>query len=237
MKKQLQVELSFLILIFSLSILKAQINTGIYPKSFQEKTALKYEETKVAPLSAEWISAELAKPIDKGEMMKTARLLPVDISITNSGTWNRLADGTQVWQLAISSEKAKALALHFDKFKLSEGAQLFVYNQDRSLIFGPYTANDNSENGFSIGLLTGASVVLEYYNAKMPENENFIDEFHLARISYVYRSEGLFKSQYKGYGESQVCEVNVNCSEGDNWRIQQKGVARIYLVNLDSNLA
>lgn len=241
LKKHIQIILS-IIFIFggSISIIKAQINIGIYPKSFQEKLIWTYQEEQITPLSQTFIASKMAEPVQKGEMMTISALLPVDISMSSSGTWHRLSDGTDVWQLSLSCANAKALALHFDDFKLSEGAQLFVYTEDRSLIFGPYTSKDSCQSGFSIGLLTGDHLIIEYENPKIFESEveTVLNDFHIAKISYVYRNEGLLKSNLKsGYGDSESCEVNVNCSEGENWRLQQKGVARIYVVDYDNNTA
>lgn len=218
-----------------------QINTGILPDSFKDKASDTHiDHVKVEPPSMELIRIEDELDEKNGEMYKVARLLSVDLTPENSGTWDKLSDGTDIWRLKISSEGAKSCVLHFEYFELPKGSKLFVYNSDKSVILGPYTHEDNPLRAeYAIGVLYGNEAIIEYSAPKL-KSENGIKadpippHIKIMAYSYFYRGESFFDNRSgkgTGYGASDNCQVNVNCSEGNNWRKQQKGVARIYVVD------
>lgn len=194
----------------------------------------------VTPPSIELIEFEDKQSEKDGTMYKIGRLLPINYTTENSGTWLDLEDGTILWRLRLSSEGAKASAIHFDYFNLRPDSRLFIYDIDYKTILGPFTYEDNPNRlEYSIGVLKGNDIIIEYILPKQdfPQkdiyslNENFSD-FKISAYSYIYRGEYLFFDDDKatGYGASEYCQVNINCLEGNNWRTQQKGIARIYAV-------
>lgn len=224
----------------------AQINTGIYPKSFQMKSSGgKIEHIEIPPLSQTDIDKAMAQDGRGATMLTAAQMIPVDKGVDNAGTWSVLSDGTPIWRLSLSSEGARQVVLVFSEFHLPEGSRLFVYNEDKSMIFGPYTHEDNPESGvFSIGLLVGDHVTVEYeaprtFDKKTPRqvirqarNEDEL-RLHIDQFSYVFRGPSTIDMgtrYYYDFNSSQYCEVNANCPEGDNWRSQQKGVAHIFVI-------
>ncbi|MDD3739937.1 MAG: choice-of-anchor J domain-containing protein [Bacteroidales bacterium] len=224
----------------SIGILYGQINTGILPDSFNDKLAEDHiDHIYVNPPSMELIIAEDTQDEKNGTMYKIARLIPVELNISNSGTWDKTSDGKDIWRLKISSDGAKSCAIHFDEFSLPAGSQLFIYNFDRSVILGPYTNLDNEDGGsYAIGILYGNEIIIEYTAPKSKSLNNDIEivlpNLEISKYSYIYRGEDLYdyrNLKSTGYGASDDCQVNVNCSEGNNWRTQQKGVARIYVVD------
>jgi len=47
-------------------------------------------------------------------------------------------------------------------------------------------------------------------------------------VIYVYNDKIYNTSSTKNLGDAGSCEVNINCSpEGDAWKVQKRGVARI----------
>lgn len=243
MKKKL-----FFLFMFSLAgfIAQAQINTGIYPKSFNMKTAsADIEHVEIAPMSQQAIDEAMKNDGRGATMLVAAHMLPVDKGVDNAGTWTTLADGTAVWRLELSSEGAKQIVLSFSEFHLPKGSRLFVYNQEKTMIFGPYTHEDNPSSGvFSIGLLLGDHVTIEYeaprsFRKKTPRGivrEARRDDglrLHIDQLSYVFRGPSpvdMGTRYYYDFNGSQYCEVNVNCPEGDDWRTQQKGVAHLFVI-------
>lgn len=237
--KKLYTRVLFTVFILSASLLSfSQINTGIMPDSFKQNLSDEsVDHISVTPPSMSLIKSEDFEDEKNGQMMKIARLIPVDITVENSGTWEVLENGTNVWRVRISSKGAKSSALHFDSFALPQGSKLFVYNIDRSVVLGPYTSDDNMKGKeYSIGIIYGGDIIMEYSAPKTKSVDGMSDvvipDLKLAAYSYIYRGEDLFDNRAKGtgYGASDDCQVNANCSEGNNWRSQQKGVARIYCV-------
>lgn len=230
----------FALLICTYSNGQTKENIGIMPDSYYLNLEEETDHVKILPPSAELIKAEDNDSEKDGTMYYIGRLLPVNLTTDNSGTWNTLDDGTQIWKLRLSSQDAKASALHFDYFKLKEKAKLFVYNNDYSVILGPFTSEDNPQGWeYSIGILYGNDITIEYIlppnyvNIENKyKNDDSDSDFKIESYSYIYRGEYLFfdnQERSTGYGTSDNCQVNANCFEGDNWRIQQKGVARIYV--------
>lgn len=218
----------------------SQINTGVQPDSFKDKLSEdNIDHIYVNPPSMELINAEDIEDEKNGTMYKIARLLPVDVNITNSGTWDITSEGKLIWRLKMSSQGAKACAVHFSEFMLPVGSQLFIYNKDHSVILGPYTNTDNADGAnYAIGILYGDEIVIEYTapetKALNGETGILLPELSISKYSYIYRGEDLYdyrNQKSTGYGASDECQVNVNCEEGNNWRNQQKGVARIYVVD------
>jgi len=151
--------------------------------------------------------------------------LPVDISTANSGTTQILRDNQLIWRLSIHSTGAKALILYFDRFSIPQTGKLFVYNPSRTRMFGAYTsANTNSFGAFACPLIEGENLVLEY-NAP---SSLALPDIHISDVGYAYRG-------IAGYDEnnlapsSGICEVNVNCTEGDNWQKQKRGVVKLLI--------
>ena len=63
----------------------------------------------------------------------------VSYSLENSGTWEELIDGGKLWRLKIKSQDACSINLIYDKFCLPEGANFFIYNNDKSMVIGTFT--------------------------------------------------------------------------------------------------
>lgn len=229
------INLFLLVSIFAVS----QVNTGIMPDSFKDKLSeINIDHISVTPPSLSLIAAEDAQDEKNGTMMKIARLIPVNVNISNSGTWDVTSDGTNVWRLRISSDGAKACVIHFNQFTLPAGSQLFIYNADRSMILGPYTDADNFDgDNYAIGILAGGDAIIEYSAPKSKsltgQSEIALPIIEISKYSYIYRGEDFYISTDKstGYGASGDCQVNANCTEGNSWRKQQEGVARIYVVD------
>ncbi|HOE03728.1 MAG TPA: PKD domain-containing protein [Bacteroidales bacterium] len=228
-----------LVLLAGSTTLFAQISEGGIPPSFSElKSSESIDFVTIAPPDMAAIMQEDMQDEKNGTMYKVARLLDVSLNMENAGTWDNLEDGTPVWRLHLQSRGAKGMALHFDGFNIPDGAKFFVYTPDHSMVLGAFTSYNNSgSNATSIGMLPGEDLILEYVapraNSKTFGFKKVTEpEIQIGNVSYFYRGMELFGfgSKGTGFGASESCEVNINCSEGTNWQIQKKGVARIYTV-------
>jgi hypothetical protein len=158
----------------------------------------------------------------------------VNYNLTNSGTWTTLSNGDKIWQLEIYSPGALSINLLYDKFWLPEGTKFFVYSSNRKHSIGAFTSVNNKGNtkniqGFATGLIYGDKVILEYY---LPQNVEVQGVISIAYVVHGYRYIVLPESTEAGYGESGSCQVNVNCSEGQNWQNEKNAVA---LILVDGN--
>ena len=203
----------------------AQVSEGGSPLSFNSRVSSTFQEVFVVPPDLNRLYQEDAKQLKDGSGYRFAVLIPVNLSINNSGTWEETGEGGRIWRLRLFSEGAEAVSLYFDDFKIPEGGKLFLYDDSGKQLTGAFTSRNNKESGnFATRLIRGSAVILEY-NA--PANFNELPALTVSDFGYAYR--GVYSNE-KGFGGSDPCEVNINCSpEGDDWQDEKHGVCRIQI--------
>jgi len=220
------------ILMIGLSIffqsLSAQISQGGLPPSFKQtdKSALsKIEYIKMPYVDVEALRAEdVYNDQIKDQPWRFGKDMYVDYNPDNSGTWDVLEDGSRVWRLGITSKGALSINLTFNKYKLPDGAKLFIYTPDKSQVIGAFTSYNNQDDGyFATTLIQGESVIIEYYE---PREVEFPGELNLWRVVHGYRG---FDKLLKSFGDAEYCNVNAACSQGDPYRKQIRSVALLIL--------
>ena len=221
----------------------AQHLPGTHPASYE--SALMFapiNETVVAPADADFIAAAMNNT-DKSGMYVIAQLKDVDLSPVNAGSWEELEDGTMIWRIRITIPGAKALSLHFDRFNLPDGGRFYVYDEERTQLLGGFSELDNTDDkGYSIGLIVGDVLIAEYVapplltpgeKKAILNTEVIVPDIHISQVSHIFRGVAEFQHA-KDIGDSESCEVNVNCPEGDDWQMQKRSVVRIYVVEGNS---
>ena len=150
------------------------------------------------------------------------------------GVWTNLENGDRIWRILISSEGALSLNFIFDDFYIPEGGNLFLYNDDRSDLLGAYTSIQNQESGIlGTWMVNGDKIWIEYYE---PAAVNGQGRLHIAKATHRYR--GLQKpAQTKGLGDSDTCNVDVDCAIGDDYDyIKDHNKRSVALINLGNSL-
>jgi PKD repeat protein len=149
----------------------------------------------------------------------------VSYNSSSDGIWENLDDGRRVWRLSLSSPGAYSLGLVFSKFKLPANGKLFVYNHQSDKILGAYTEENNKKSGqFAIEPLAGDHLIVEYIE---PTDAAFEAVLEIGTILHDYKNifnllKGANKTKNSG-----SCNVNINCSEGDDWQLEKKSVCHI----------
>lgn len=143
---------------------------------------------------------------------------PVSISLTQHGRQLRTPDGGTLWRLAITSEQAQALRLIYDAFHLPAGAQLFVYDPDRRVVRGAYTARNNKSDGtFATDFTPGARTVIEYYE---PAEAPFAGKIRISDVVHAWTvPRSLTTSAAKSTYEPSAlpCSINTTCPSANGW--------------------
>lgn len=207
--------------------LTAQISLGGAPRSFS-KSVKSFVPTMTMPaVDVASLLREDSLDTEKGVPFRFGFGLDVDYSPNNSGTWDTLSDGGRIWRLTIVSQGAYSINLLYSMYKLPEGADLYIYSAERSMVLGAFTARNNKEHGqFATGLVKGDAVTLEYYE---PATAAFPGEVAISRVVHGYRN--LFNydlaKDVLGYGGSGTCNNNVNCPEGMPWQTDKRAVAMV----------
>jgi hypothetical protein len=147
--------------------------------------------------------------------------IPVDLNLFNSGTWTTLENGDRIWRLNFKSTGARTLNLMLDRFDLPEGAELFVYDKQRTNHIGPYTEKENQEDGFlGTWVVYGDDIIIEYYE---PAAVKGLGRVSIDKIVHGYRGFGKAEESFLKLNESGACNVDVNCNpnagsfNGQDW--------------------
>lgn len=207
----------------------AQISAGGTPASITYSLGQVSINTVTTPaLNMHQINAEDAVQAKNGNWPRIAVSHQANYNLQNSGSWQTLPNGDRLWRLRIVAPNAKGIILGYENFALPNGAKLFLYNDDRTETLGAFTKDNNPQNGiFSTALVHGDAVTLEYIE---PASVSGMGHFTIKEIGHAYRMVPRDMAGNRNFGNSDPCQVNVNCSpEGDNWQDEKRGVGRILL--------
>jgi hypothetical protein len=150
-------------------------------------------------------------------------VVDVHIDVLKEGSWEQLYGGRKICRLQISSG-SQASGLYFSEFLIPEGASLYVYNKDRSILRGAYKNLNNNDGGkFVLEPIPDSTLIIEY---NVIGDLVSTSDLTIEAIGYF---DDFIKYSNRGFGSSGPCEVNVNCPEGNAWQDQRNGVARILL--------
>ncbi len=143
---------------------------------------------------------------------RIAREQLVNLSLENSGSWDTLSDGSRIWRLRILSPGATDLYLVYDVWRITKPCELYVYNDDGSVVLGPYTYLDNWDGTNITPLTNGEAVTLEYV---VPAGTEDIGELSVMTVLHGYRHffnrEERNRDELDAFGSSLPCMVNVAC--------------------------
>ena len=222
--------LLFLTALLATFTLFAQLSTGEMPPSFSLKNAdnapintITLQQPDVDKLLAEDESEEaMFKPRRFGVILRCDKDFFENATIIETKT-------DRIYRLAVEVPEAQALVFYSERFRLPKNGKLFLYNDDRSRVLGAFSSFNNHElYTFATEYLEGERIIFEYVE---PLDQSEKAELEISEIGYAYRD--IPEKSSSEYRSSGSCNVNVNCSEGDDFRKQQRAVARI-LVKMDA---
>ncbi|HLK62431.1 MAG TPA: hypothetical protein VKU19_03270 [Bryobacteraceae bacterium] len=134
----------------------------------------------------------------------------IDRRAGQHGAWVTLDDGSTAWRLAIQSDGAAGVRLHFTGFAVGIG-EVWIYSSDHTQVFGPYTAEGPDGSGdFWSHAIFADTVVVEY----LPEQPRDTVPFHVAGLLHVLTGEQLMAAG--------SCELDVSCYP--DWNAVASGV-------------
>lgn len=224
MKKSNYLVTLVLLLFISPFLLVAQNNYKSFEKFSNDVPSLAFQQPDLSTIHQE----DIQRGKD-GQFYRIGVGIDVNITTQNNGLWSTDENGNKIWRLKIKYPGAEALSFIFSKFYLFGNTTMDVYNSDGKRIHETYTAKDVLEHGQqNLDLCEGSDMILEI----VEPNGTPTSVIQIEQIAYIYRSSGFkhISNENKDFGDSESCEVNVNCSpEGNNWQDEKKGVARIFL--------
>lgn len=237
-KQQLVRKILTLFVGLNSSLSFAQISQGGLPYSFLIQSNLRSETIDVKLILPKVDKNKLKAKLDsiknleckscRGDYYGTG--IDIDLDVKKNG---KIIDSTterKTWLLKICSEEAYGMQFYFDKYKLPKGSKLFFYNEKRDFVLGAFTEQNNMENlRFGTQPMPGSCIYIEYSELN---NTNEVAMLH------AYKAVHVFERAVVDYlGVSQNCEIDINCTEGANYKDIAKSVAAIYYYNYFNNLA
>ncbi len=151
--------------------------------------------------------------------------VPRKVLITpwTGGTWEDIDDQIRLWRLHVTAPGAVSINLGFGRYCMPPGGSMFIYATDETRVLGPFTEDDNKKHGeLWTPVIHSDDIVVE---VSIPASEVGQLELELTSINHGYRGFRRGGKGDKGLGDSEWCNVNVACPEGDELRDQIRSVA------------
>lgn len=155
----------------------------------------------------------------------------VDLKSSQYGTMVKWPNGNTSWIIRLTSPGAPAVGIILENLNIPNQSEFFVYTPETDRVV-KLSGKDVVSGTLTSPIFPGETLIIEYTeNSKNPIslNHSLTGSFSISEVVVIYNGhEALFGS--KDLGDSDPCQVNVNCSpEGDSWTKQKRGVARILL--------
>jgi hypothetical protein len=204
---------------FCAQLLTAQINDG---GSRPQSQTMAIPNANIPVFAAQAQDFRIERSDDKHGLYKIGKVLPLSVDFS---AWRAQAVQTAeglVWRARIYSPNAKAMGLYFSNFRLPKGATMHIYSADYTRIIGGFGAHNNHESGlFSTEPIASDALIIEYFE---PKNADFAGTFTLDGVGHIYEFE---RRGGRDFGDSESCQVNINCSEGNGRTTSRDATARI----------
>ncbi len=147
----------------------------------------------------------------------------LDVNILESSSV--IFDDQEVtYLLGIQSRGAFGIGINFSQFLLSENAKLYIYDFEQTYYIGSFTSLNNKDSEvLSTSIVKSDHVIIEL---TVPRNE--IKNIKLHINSIIHDSTDILSYYNNSSSNSREdCNINVICSEGDDWRDQINGAVRV----------
>ena len=208
------------LLCFVSSLSFAQLQEGGIPESFNMSDNIDDIKTYYYSFDKSQIKAKNDSALDIGVAES------VMINFIDEATKTIGEDSSKIYRLAIEVNNVYGIGLYFDDFHLPSNGKLYVYNEDRSIVLGAYTANNNNiSRKFSIQPLSGEKIILEYNEYGDIEN---CPSIIIRRIAKIYRP--VF--EYNFIDRDFSCFKDVYC--GSSYDIYRSVALMRYLNTTDN---
>lgn len=161
----------------------------------------------------------LAKPYRFGARLQT------NVTRQTHGETITLENDDVIWRVGFESEGAKTLNFLIRNYNLAEGAELVIYNADRSMKMGPYTSNENNEiNEITTWPIDGSKVYMEFFE---PSGVVGQSSFTISELVHGYRTVTKEEVTVRALNSSGPCNIDADCPLGDNFTLQKKAVVML----------
>lgn len=213
----------------------SQIETIYYPEGNARKATKSLDNTHKAQQSITMPSFNLKAMIDEDKKIEESneerpyrfgKAFDVGINVNLSEDSKKSKNGN-VWSREFYSKGAISINFVLSNLQLAEGAELYLYNESNTVVYGPVTSENNKSEGvFLTDLIFGERVTMY---VKEPSTAKNSSTFTIKRVVHAYRGfDGAMNGGTPGASES--CNNNVSCFY-PLWSAPGRSVALILLSN------
>lgn len=225
-------QLVFFVLFFLPVAVFGQISYGGFPIQIEKLKSLSPNEDLVVMPRVDNVKMKNLYRSSNENRLKPFRFAePFNVSLTpeNSGKW--YSDGSyNIWQLRILSKGAYSLNLILNRFKIPEGARLFLVGLKSGVIKGSYTsANMSPSQVFAIEPVAGDELLVQY---EEPVKVPFRGDFVIAQVAHDFVGVGA-NDDHRPLGISGSCNVNVNCDLVNGSKDIRDAVCRVLVEGVE----
>ena len=163
---------------------------------------------------------------ESGGPFRFAEPFAVEVTPATHGRWETADDGrTAVWRLRIASAGAVSLNLGFTRYAMPPGGRLFLHTPDAEEVLGPFAEADNESHGeLWTPLVSGGELVVE---VAVPAGRVGDLELRIGSVNRGFRD--LAPADVVSRSHDGRCNIDVACSDADDWRDQVRSVGLIVL--------
>ncbi len=199
---------------------------GEQPVSFGDSTLVPLDDVDIHRLPPVDVATLLAQDAAMADSpVRPDRIganYKVDLSTANSGTWEDLSTGGQVWRLRVQSLEALWVKLGFGTYRLQEGACVWVYDEALN-VHGRYSAEDEREHGqLWTFLIEGDVAIVEIFWPETLASET--PNIHLGTFTHGYRPPTVPLADCE-----EDCSPDTSCPLDLGIETIKRGVVRLYI--------
>lgn len=207
------------------------ISGGILFGQIEEKVGepLYPEVTSFYDIGIDASQVEMWQGVDQPKDQPYRVAIPSALSLTpdNSGI-TYFKNGETIWVVALSSKEAYSLNVIFEPFNLPEGAYAYVYDPERNVVRGAFTATSAAGAGkLPVLPVPGERMIVECHfpGKKIPSGV-----VGISQVSHDFVGMfGLLNTKDLNYGTSENCEIDLTCSTNSNHLLSARSTCRILI--------
>mgnify|MGYP003835580845 CR=1 FL=1 len=202
-----------------------QVSSGGFPLQVNTAKSVRDQIVQLPKLAPSKIEEAHNQNKLNGGLKPFRFAVPVEVAYDpqNSGQWYSTNAGFNVWRLTLKSAGAKSLNVIFDRFQLSNGARLYLFNEKENHYLGAFTIlNNKASLKFAVSPVLGEEITIQY---EVPERLGTPNDFEIVRVNHDFI--GVLKSDRRPLGIAGDCNVDVNCSLGEDYLELKNSVCRL----------
>lgn len=158
------------------------------------------------------------------------------LNICSIATYDTLFDGSRIGRIRIVSPGAIWQSFRFTNFYLSEGCEVYIYNDEKTYTRGAFTSRNNKPfGGLYISTTVGSSHIIEIYEtagafglSAMLIDRVYQGYYPISTFAFsLPKSKENSETILRKFGGSEIeCNTNVNCNN-DYWCVEKHAVCVI----------